>query len=127
MKKIICLLLAALFVFCAVSCSDKDPVKEYVDKNGAVIARMMEMGFDDLGSCEVTADGRNIVVSFYLTGVDNASSEFKEMICQAYESLIPQMRQTFEPVKKELPELENMIYNVCEEDGEIMCSVKIDF
>ena len=51
----------------------------------------------------------------------------KEQIKGVYESLIPQMRESFTPIKNELPELENIIYNVCEEDGDVMCTVKIDF
>ena len=127
MKKIICVLLTALFVFALVSCSTGNAVKDYVMKNGKAIARMMEIGFDGMGECKVSSDKNDIVVDFLITGTDNASDEFKEQIKEVYESLIPQMRESFAPIKNELPELENVIYNVCEEDGDVMCTVKIDF
>ncbi len=127
MKRIICALFLVLFVFSIVACSTGSPVKDYVAKNGKSIARMMEMSFDGLGECDVSANGNDIVVNFFISGTNNASAEFKEQIKGVYESLIPQMRESFTPIKNELPELENIIYNVCEEDGDIMCVVKIDF
>jgi len=139
MKKIIALLLVlTLAVFAFAACggdSDKggndkgNPVADYVKENKDEIIEGFAGGFEQSGvtaEYSVKASGNDIILTVCIDGVNDLPDEQKDIIADAYESLGDAFAPALEELREtEIAELEKIIFEICEEDGDLIGKIEV--
>lgn len=106
-------------------------VEKYVAENASALASGFEQGF--VGSsgidCDtkVTANGNDIIFTVCIDGYDNLSSSDKSTMQAAFDSMNSELKEAFSGVKTEIPSVKGLIINICEEDGDKIAKVEIDY
>ncbi|MBQ4526691.1 MAG: hypothetical protein II998_01330 [Clostridia bacterium] len=133
--------MSVLFVFSSCSddsakesaTSDEQAIKNYVEENGEAMEKEMEeKSVSESGSdvdYVITANGTTINVECLRIGVNDVSESIKNQMQELYDT--PEMKdsvkETFADTKAELPSLKSILYSVCEEDGDAIVTIQVDF
>ena len=79
--------------------------------------------------CETTieADGNDMIYTICMSEMDNLSSDEKELYQTTFDEMKPQFQSSFAPTKTMLPDLEKVIINFCEKDGDIIAEIVLEY
>lgn len=124
MKKIIVGFIAFVMILGLVACnqSAEDKVAGYVDE---AEEKLEEMFGKDLVDFSVRAEGCGIIVDMKFKDIDDVSAEQKRQIQSTYDSMDSTFESMLDEMQEEVPEMEYMVMNVCEKDGDLIAKVEI--
>ena len=123
MKKLFLLMLIAVMAFTLVAC--KTEVEEYVDDHNEYLCETMEAGLGGAGKVSVKADDDDMIFDIRLTGVDGYTAEQKQQMQSTYDSMGSVWQSSLSLYRKDIPELDTLIINVRESDGDLLATVKV--
>jgi len=130
MKKIIAAALMVLMVFSLVACGNNaDVVKDYVEENEDELIAAMESVFSGAGmSCSSTikAEGAGFIMDIRIDGWDDVDSDTKAEMKDYYGSMQSGFDSSLKEMQTELPELEYFEIRVCEEDGDVVATIRAE-
>lgn len=122
MKKLFLLMLVAVMAFTLVAC--KTEVEEFVDDHSKDLCEMMESTMGGAAKVSVKADDDDMIFDVRLTGIDGYTAEQKQQIQSTYDSMGSVWQNSLSMMRKDLPELDTLIINVRESDGDLLATVK---
>ena len=131
MKKIkilACLLLAVICTFSLVACSNPS-LEAYVDEKGDELVEELEKTFSEGGmSSEVSikADGNTLVVDVAIKGLNNIPDNEKAELQSIFDAGKEEFKASFDGAKEEVADLEAVVFNVREEDNDLLATIDID-
>ena len=140
-KKLSCLILAVVFVFCFAACSDNnvstdsvnDPqLEKLIETDGDAFEKNFEDSFSSSSGgltcdCKLSVDGTKLVVDCLVEDIDDVPEETKAEMQTAYDAAKGELSEAFKPIKDEAPALTEVVMNICEEDGDVIASVNMPF
>ena len=138
MKKALSLILVLVMICSFAACGnknnstpDKNPaIVEFLEKNGDDFIAAMESSFATSSgmTCEsdVEVIGNGFVVSIKINELQDVPEETKELMQDTYDSMSSMFDGALEEMQKELPELEYWTIKVCEKDGDVLATIRID-
>lgn len=137
MKKALSLILVLVMICSFAACGnkndstpDKNPaIVKFMDENEDSIKDLMEEMFASTGmTCrtEIEVIGNGFVVSVMINELQDVPEETKELMQETYDSMGSAFDSTLEQMQTELPELEYWTIKVCEKDGDVLATVRID-
>ena len=142
-KRLSCLILAVVFVLCFAACGDNgstvdngsgnDPkLEKFVESEGAEFEKNFEDSFKSSSGglncdCKLSVDGTKLTVDCLVEGIDDVPSETKDEMQKAYEATKTELSEAFKPIKDVAPNLNEVILNICESDGDIIATVNMPF
>lgn len=138
MKKALSLILVLVMICSFAACGnknnstpDKNPaIVEYLEKNGDDLIAVMESSFATSSGMTCESDieviGNGFVVSIKINELQDVPEETKELMQDTYDSMGSAFDSTLEQMQKELPELEYWTIKVCEKDGDVLATIRID-
>ena len=134
---ILALALALSFVACNNSDDDDDndkgsktvsKLEEWLDDDeGQEFIDMLEDEMEDMAEVEVSAKGSTLIIAMNLYGIDDLDADQKEMIADMYEGQDDDLKETIGDDVDDIPGLKTVVYKVCEEDGDLIVKVELDF
>ncbi len=124
MKKMIAVIVAAVMLLSLVACnqSAEDKVADYADEAKEKLEGMF--GGSGIG-IEVEAEGCGIIVDLKISDLNNITASQKQELQRYYDSMSGTFESLLEDMQDEVPELEYMVFNVCDSDGELAAKVEI--
>lgn len=131
MKKISAILLVLVMMLSLVACGNDgaDKVAAYVKDNGDAIVDSFIGGLTSSGmTCEadIKAVGCGIVLDAKINELEDVPDELKDQMQEMYDAMDSYFDAMLAAAQKELPELEYITFNICERDGDIVATLKID-
>ncbi|MBR5239727.1 MAG: hypothetical protein IKW04_04015 [Clostridia bacterium] len=92
----------------------------------------MKMGFEQSSGgmecdCTMRVEGTTIIIECLINGMNNIPAENKAQMQEIYDGMTDTMKTAFAPFKEEAPNLSEVIINVCEEDGDILATIDVEF
>ena len=136
-KKVLCLAVVAVMAFSIVACSDSnvkdDPaLVEFVEEEGDVFVESFESSFEASSGgltcdCSIDVKGTTLIVECLFNGVDDVDDDVKKQMQEIYDESKSVLKASFEPLKDEAPNLSHVYINICEEDGDRLASVDLEF
>ncbi len=92
----------------------------------------MKMGFEQSAGglecdCTMRVEGTTIIIECLIDGINNIPAENKAQMQEIYDGMNDTMKVAFTPFKEEAPNLSDVIVNVCEEDGDILASIHLEY
>ena len=132
MKKLFALLLVVVMMLSLVACgsSDADKVAAYVQKNGDTMKEAFTSSFAGSSGMTCTSNikavGCGIVIDININELDDVDPTIKEQMQAAYDSMDSYFDGMLEMAQSELPELDSFTINVCEGDGDVLATIRID-
>lgn len=138
MKKALSLILVLVMICSFAACGnksnstpDKNPaIVEFIEENEDSIKSMMETSFASSSgmTCrtEIEVIGNGFVVSVMINELQDVPDETKELMQETYDSMGAVFDSTLEQMQSELPELEYWTIKVCEKDGDVLATIRID-
>ena len=138
MKKVSALILAISMMFVLVACGEKpvsedpvevNPVQEFFDLYGDEFLTSINDSFASAAgglTCEsnLEINGNHLTVNICIQGVDNIPDDVKKQMQDIYNGMSETFEATLTEMQTELPELEAVTYNVCEQDGDILAVIE---
>ena len=124
MKKIIVVLITFVMILGLVACNltPEDKVASYVED----AQEMLEETFGGSGiQVDVEAEGCGIIVNLKISALNNLTSDEKSDLQRQYDSMSGTFESLLDEMQEEVPELEYMVYNVCESDGDLAAKIEI--
>ena len=126
MKKLLALLLVLLMCFMLVACGNS--VNAYVRKNGEDLADDFEDSYSQSGlECDVkvSANKNEVIYDIELEDLNNLTSSQKNDLQMAFlDSVEPLLPEMLEDIQDECPKVENLIFHIREDNGDIICVLK---
>lgn len=104
----------------------EDAVAAYVNENGDALAETLAASVGAECEVDVESEDCGIVITISMTGWDNIAKEAKEQVQELYDSAAATYSALMDLARAELPELEFMTFNVCEEDGDLVATLTIE-
>ncbi len=111
-----------------VASHDEESVAAYVEENYDEICTSFETGFSNSDlSCEATvrAEGANIILDVKINSVDNLSEEEKQVLQTSLDNTKATLQDDLSTLKEEIPGLDSVILNICEEDGDFIATITL--
>ena len=139
MKNLACFAMVAVMALCFVACSGgsnsvaNDPaLEELVKTQGKSFTDAFESSFSQSSggmncNCELKVQGTELVVECRIDNVDNVPAETKAQMQQIYDQQADSLKSGFDVIKQEAPNLSKVTMLVCEEDGDEMAKVELNF
>ena len=133
MKKIFAIALVLVMMLSLVACGNdakSDKVAAYVKDNGDAIVDSFIGSLTSSGmTCEVDikAVGCGIVLDAKINELEDVPDELKDQMQEMYDAMDSYFDVMLAAAQKELPELEYITFNICERDGDIVATLKIDY
>lgn len=124
MKKLVLVFVAFVMILGLVACNQtpEDRVADYADDAQEKLEEM----FGDSGiEIDVETEGCGIIVDLKITALNNITSSKKKELQNYYDSMSGTFESLLEDMQDEVPELEYMVFNVCESDGDLAAKVEI--
>ena len=118
--KLSAIIVVFVMLFSLVSCSEKPTVQEWVAENGAEKEAEYAQSLGDAYTVEVLANGYDVVIKMYMIGADNVSDEGKAIIQKSFDDDKDFWSYEFEQLKDEIDGIQHVVYQVCEEDGDLI-------
>ena len=118
MKKIIVAFIALVMILGLVACNltAEDKVASYVDDAEEKLEEM----FRGSGiAVNVEAEGCGIIVDLKISALNDISSSQKSELQSYYNSMDGTFEMLLDEMQEEVSELEYMVVNVCESDGDL--------
>lgn len=144
LKRISCLALVVLLVLSFAACTknnessntsfvENDPgLEKLVNEQGDSFEALFEESFSSTSGglecdCKLSVKGTTLVLDNLVENINDVPEETKEEMQAAYEEAKDELAEGFKPIKTEAPGMSEVIFNVCEEDGDVIASVVISF
>jgi len=141
MSKVFCLLLAAVLMFGLVACSEapveptvqNDPqLEKLIEEQGDAFIASFKEGFEGSAGglkCELTLEvsGTELIFDCRIQDIDNVPDDAKAQMQEIYDQSKEGLKAELMALKEEAPNLSKVLLNVCEEDGDILAVIDIDF
>ena len=109
---------------------DMTEVEKFVAEYGEEFISAFESGFIQsglTGKTVITGRGNDIIVELRIDNVDGVTDEVKAMLQAEYDSQEAELKAQFDGIEEELPSLEKMIFNICEQDGDLLAIIELEF
>lgn len=148
-KNFMCLFLVVILTLGLVACSgvkndEPTPVNsnESVKDDPELVAFIEEQGDDFVSAFEesfqqssggmkcnatIEVEGTGLVVECRIKGLNNVPKETKTMLQQTYDAEKETLKEGFVIIKSIVPSFTSVNFNVCEEDGDLLASVDLQF
>ena len=142
-KRLSCLILAVIFVFCFAACGNNDAninndggndpkLEKFVESQGADFEKSFEDSCKSSSGglncdCKLSVDGTKLTVDCLVEGIDDVPSETKDEMQKAYEATKTELSESFKPIKDGAPNLSEVTLNICESDGDIIATINMPF
>ena len=109
----------------------KTEIEKYVEENEQLLVESFEQGFaggSGMG-CTTTVKGvgNEIMFTVCIDDLDGLTAEDKATMQSAFDSMNGEMKEAFSGVKTELPSIEGIVIYICEEDGDKVATIDVDF
>jgi len=101
-------------------------VEEWFEENGDALETQVESMMGEGVEISIRVKGDSIVVKMCMEGLDELDDETVAAIEDAMDAQMSSFDGIVDNVRKEIPELESLIYEVCEEDGDLIVEVVLD-
>ena len=104
------------------------PVEEYFKLNAkdflAFVCDNYARASGTVCTGKLAAVGNTVTVDICIGGLVDVNEEMKAQVQNTYSTFGDIYSQLFEDLKRDVPELETMTINLCEEDGDILVPIK---
>lgn len=110
-----------------VTTAGKTSVEEWVEEKGDELLDMLDSMYGEQAECSISADGYAVTIDIKMFGINDVPDDQKEMMQEMFDEMAPEMKDAFAGYEDELPELEEFVFNVMEEDGDDLASFTIEF
>jgi len=110
---------------------DADLVK-FIDEQGDELLSGFESSFEQSSGgldceCSWEIDGTALTLNCLINGVDDVPEANKQEMQDIYDSQNDTFHSLFAPIKDEVPNLSNVTIKVCEEDGDLLADISLDY
>ena len=146
-KKLICMLMAVIMMASFVACSSEGatkPVSEsesgkndakleaFIENEGQAFIDAFTKSFtqtSDGMKCDTTieVEGSTLVIDCAVEGMNNISDDVKAQLQDLYDQTGDIIKESFQPIKDAVPSLEAVIFNMREEDGDLLAGVRAEY
>lgn len=131
MKRALTLILVIVMVCSFAACGEKgNPIVAYMEKNGDDLLETMEDSFATSSGMTCTSDwevkGNGLIVNININELEDLDDEVKNLMQEAYDSMGSYFDGTLKMMQKDIPELEYFTLNVCEKDGDLIATIKMN-
>lgn len=126
MKKILLVLLTCVLVLSLVACGGSKLEKWIESDEGEEFVKMVESGLEGMADAKVTAKGDTLTVKMDIRGIDDLTADQKDLIASQYEGQEEMLKDLMGDAD-EVPGLKKVVYKVCEEDGDLITNVEVEF
>lgn len=135
MKKFSALLLVLVIALSFAACgknegsnaSTSPEIAKYVEEYGDTIEDGIEESAGEGVDCEVKARGNKIVITMSADAFNGLTDDQKKLIQDTYDSMKGDLKEMVEGDVGHLKDLEAVIYEVCDGNGEVIASINIEF
>ena len=104
-------------------------IQAYLDTNGAALIQSMESGFaaSSGSSCtaSVKAVGGSMVIQVNINELENVDDAVKNTLQETYDAIKGNFVPAFKELKKEIPDLESWVMNICDKNGEFLAAIEV--
>ena len=139
MKKISALILALSMLLAFAACGDEpvvqepvqvNPVQQYFDENGEAFLSSMVDSFassSDGLTCkgDLKVEGSAVIVGILIDGLNDVTDDMKTQLQEIYAKDTASFDAILALMQTAVPELESIVFNICEEDGDVLASLKV--
>jgi len=105
--------------------------EEFVDEQGDSFLYGLEYGFEKSSGMEcdskMEARGNDLKVWIYLEGIDNVPVSEKRQLQESYNESKDSIREGFSLVETLVPAIDTITLYVCEEDGDILAPIELEY
>ncbi len=101
-------------------------VEEYINKNKEYLINAMESSLASSGmECKTSIEviGNGFIITLKMVGVDNIDASAKAQMQSSLNQMQDYYDSLLSAMQLELPELEYLVYELCEEDGDFLADV----
>jgi len=108
---------------------DADSLQDYVEAYGDTLASAMEEMAASSGlnsTVSVDASDNGIVITFCFEDLDNLTDEEKQTVQEAYDEMSAAFSDSLDELQVELPGLEYLEIVVCEKDGDVIATLRVE-
>lgn len=108
----------------------KTQVEKYVEIYGSLLEESFESGFEQSGlncTATVSANGNKIIIASNIDGINNVSSDEKAELQTYFDENKSELKDIFDGIQDNISSLEAIIINVCEEDGDLIATIELEF
>ena len=134
MKKFLAVMLTLALMIGLVACGGSDAdakkVADYVAANEATLKSSMETSFASSSGLTCTStiktEGCKIVLDININEWQDIDASIKSQLQATYDAMDSYFDAAFDLMQKDLPEMDAFIVNVCEKDGDVVATVKMD-
>jgi len=103
-----------------------DSVKEWFEENGDALEDEVKDMMGEGVEISIRVKGDSLIVKMCMEGIDEIDDETKTAIEDAMEEGMSQFDGIVDGIRGEIPSLESLVYEVCEEDGDLIVEVVLD-
>ena len=149
MKKLLSLLVVVMMAFSLVACSapatitetpdagntatENDPeLQAFIDAEGEAFVTAFDESFAESSggltcSSTIAVSGTTVIITCPIDGINDIPEEVKAEMQAVYDETKDLLKEQFQLIKDEVPTLTNVIMSICEEDGDVLASLDIEF
>lgn len=108
--------------------SDAKKVAEYVRDNKELFESQFESSFSSSSGgigcdCIIETSGTTIIINCNIDGIDNLTPDERAVFKEAYSQMGSISDSMLDAFQTDVPEVTDVIMNICEEDGDIITSI----
>lgn len=105
-------------------------VENFVAEYGETLKAVFENSFSQNGlTCKTTVVGKgnDITIEARIDFIDGLTEAEKTDVQAEYDSSKEDIKAGFDGVEEEIPSLEKIIFRICEEDGDLIGTIELEF
>ena len=105
-------------------------VEAFISEYGDLLKAGFEEGFSESGlTCKTTVAGKgnDIIIETRIDYIDGLTEKDKAELQEEFNLGKEDLKAEFEGAKEDIPSLEKIIFRVCEEDGDLIATIEIEF
>lgn len=109
---------------------EQDPdLLAFVEENGEDFISGFEESFNASGQtckCKLSVKGTTLVIDCLVNEWNDFTSEQKKIVQEAYDETKAELTEQFKPIKSLAPTLTNVVFNICEADGDVLATLDLE-
>lgn len=126
MKKLFAIVLIAVMCLSFTGCFTPS-VESYVDSHRDELIENVQTTMSSSGvecTADVKAEGNTMIFNVNIKGFNDIPQETKDLLQDTYDGMQSTFDESFAQMQEGLPTLEATVWNICEEDGDVMAVVE---